>query len=855
MEKLIAIDGNSLVHRAFYALPPMTTADGKPTGALHGFFGMLLKLIATSPDYLAVGFDMHGPTFRHKEYADYKAGRKETPDDLRAQIRTLRELLKKMGICVIECESFEADDILGTLSHQCEEQGIDALLVTGDRDALQLVSPSTHVLMTKKGISETVEFTPEVLAEAYGLAPDRMRDLKGLMGDSSDNIPGVPGVGEKTALKLLSDYGSLENVLACAGEIPGKLGERIRDSADSARLSYRIGTIDRNAPIAQTLEDCRFRPERIRDASADLLALELRSIVSRLPKDESAPTRNDAQGAPTYETVPLETEADVAKFAREAELATQLAIDFSDALSFSVSPGRSYMIRQGDDLAAACLEPQTIWRALGPALENPNIPKIVFDSKRLRHILARFGLALAGDVFDLMIADYLLNAVRPAGTLAALVERRLHGETCCAALLFSLRDAMQRELVEADMLPLYTDMEYPLSKVLFEMEREGFLVDEAILHALGAQFERQIADLSAEIYALAGETFNILSPKQLGHILFEKLGLNTGRKNKTGFSTDADTLENLADSHPVVPKVLEYRFVAKLKSTFIDGLLQSRSPDGRIRTQFNQCVTATGRISSTEPNLQNIPVRTEQGREIRKAFVSSPGNVLVGADYSQIELRILAHLSGDERMIAAFNSGADIHRRTASEVFGVPFSDVSNDQRSAAKAVNFGIVYGISDFGLARNLGIPVKQAARYIQQYFMRYERVHAFMQDCVQQGKERGYAVTMFRRRRALPELTSGNYNTRSFGERVAMNMPIQGSAADIIKLAMVRVTDALKKEGLAAKLILQIHDELIIDTPAAEAERVAAIVHEAMEQVAKLAVPLEADVKTGHSWYDTK
>ena len=855
MKKLIIIDGNSLLHRAYYALPQMTASDGTPTGALHGFLSMLLKLTAMNPEYLAVAFDMHGPTFRHLEYPEYKAGRRETPDDLRKQFPLLQALLREMGVRVIECKSFEADDILGTMSKRCEEKGISSLLVTGDRDALQLVSKLTHVLMTKKGITETIEYTPEELMRAYGLTPDRMRDLKGLMGDNSDNIPGIPGVGEKTALKLLADYGTLENVLAHGGEIKGKLGEKVIGNAESARMSYRIGTIERDAPVMETIDDCAFLPERMANARRQLMQLELRSVAQRLPEGGEQAVYDVPETVKDVKRIEISDAEALTAFAAKAAGADVLAVDFEESLTFSVSPDETYGIAQGGDLFSSFLSPETVWRALGSVFADAGVKKLVFDSKRLRHILRKYGFTLEGEVFDVMIADYLINAVHPAGSFLAVAERRLHAERSSAEMLFPLADAMKKELSDMEMTSLYDDMEYPLSKVLFGMECEGFLVDETILTDLQAQFEAQATSLKKEIYALAGEEFNILSPKQLGAVLFEKLHLTAGKKTKTGYSTDADTLEKLADESPIVSKVLEYRFVAKLKSTFLDALLAARSPDGRIRTQFNQCVTATGRISSTEPNLQKIPVRSAEGREIRRAFIASPGNVLVGADYSQIELRILAHMSGDERMIDAFTSGADIHRRTASEVFGVPFDAVTGEMRSAAKAVNFGIVYGISDFGLARNLNIPVKRAASYIKQYLARYEDVEKFMKDSVIAGKERGYAVTLFGRRRALPELASGNFNTRSFGERVAMNMPIQGTAADVIKLAMVKVVDALKSEGLGAKLILQIHDELIIDTPLAEADRVMEIVHNCMETVAKLSVPLDADVKKGHSWYDTK
>lgn len=853
MERLIAIDGNSLLYRAYYALPDMTTRDGVPTGALHGFLSMMLKLLETPPDYLAVAFDVHAPTFRHERYAAYKAGRRETPEDLLRQFPLLKELLGEMGVTVCECPGFEADDILGTLARQAERQGASALLVTGDRDALQLVSGQTHVLLTKRGLTDTEEYTEARLQERYGLTPARMKDLKGLMGDGSDNIPGIPGVGEKTALKLLGTYGDLEGVLCHAGEIRGKLGERVREGAASARLSLWLGTIDTEAPLAVGLEDCRFHAERLAGAAAHLRALELRAVLSRLPEaHEPAPAAETTD----CERVPVDSEERLLEAVRAHPSPAALALCTEGELSFAFDGTRSYVVTAGGTLFDAVLEPETVLRALLPLLQDAAVEKLVFDGKALRHLAAAQGGAVRNIAFDAMIADYLLNANRPASAPQEIAERHLGTPQGTAGLLFALRDRMCAGMERQGLTALYRDVELPLADVLFSMEREGFRVDDAVLLSMQAQFEARAAELADGIYALAGEPFNILSTKQLGAVLFERLGLPPQRKTKSGYSTDADTLDRLAAMHPIVPLVQEYRFVTKLKSTFLDGLLAARSPaDGRVHTRFQQCVTATGRISSAEPNLQNIPVRTPLGREIRKAFVASEGNVLVGADYSQIELRILAHLSGDERMIDAFLSGEDVHRRTASEVFAVPQEEVTPEMRSAAKAVNFGIVYGISDFGLAQNLNIPVRRAGEYIRLYLERYPLVKAFMERCVQEGRERGYAVTMFGRRRALPELKSGNYNTRAFGERVAMNMPIQGSAADIIKLAMVHAVQALAREGLHAKLILQVHDELIFDTPLDEQPRVIELVRESMEGVAELRVPLLAETRAGHSWYDTK
>ena len=846
----IVIDGNSLMYRAFFALQtPMNSRDGTPTGALHGFLGMLLKLMDRKPSHMAVAFDVHGPTFRHLKYDEYKAGRRPTPDDLRTQMPILKDILRQMGIAVVECPSYEADDILGTLSRRAEQAGLDVLLVTGDRDALQLTTDHTHVLLTKKGITDTVEYDPQTLKEAYGLTPDHMRDLKALMGDASDNIPGVPGVGEKTALKLLESYGDLNGVYEHKDEIKGKLGERVRENEASARLSYWLGTITTAAPVETDLKDCLFFEEKLNGARETLEKLGLRSILSRLPAAEERKPKADPVACETVELTTLEAVRDIAHAHQQADA---LALILSPGLSFAYDEQNAYQFILGNTLFD---EPVTRKELLEVLFENPPQRVLTFDKKALLHAWREDGIAPAPIPFDAMIADYLLNSNHPIESFPALCYERLNSKTPSAGLLFPLRDEMMAELEEKGMGFLYHEVEMPLADVLFSMESTGFALDKAVLAELHETFSKRQSELAEQIYAAAGERFNILSTKQLGTILFEKLGLPPQKKNKTGYSTDSDTLDALKDRHPIVPLITEYRFVAKVDATFVEGLLKSIAPDGRVHTSFKQCVTATGRISSVEPNLQNIPVRTAEGREIRKAFVASPGNVLVGADYSQIELRLLAHISGDENLIDAFNSGADIHRRTAAEVFHTPFEEVTKEQRSAAKAVNFGIVYGISDFGLAQNLGIPVKTAGGYIKRYFERYPGVQAYLKECVAQAKEKGYAQTIYGRRRPMPELKSSNYNTRSFGERVAMNMPIQGSAADIIKIAMVHVDRALREAGLQGRLVLQIHDELIVDAPEAEASTIQTLMESCMEQVADLKVRLIAEAATGRSWYDTK
>ena len=847
----IVIDGNSLMYRAFFALQtPMSSRDGTPTGALHGFLGMLLKLVDRKPSHMAVAFDVHGPTFRHLKYDEYKAGRRPTPDDLRTQMPILKDILRQMGIAVVECPSYEADDILGTLSRRAEQAGLDVLLVTGDRDALQLTTDHTHVLLTKKGITDTVEYDPQVLKETYGLTPDHMRDLKALMGDSSDNIPGVPGVGEKTALKLLESYGDLDGVYRYRDEIKGKLGERVRENESSARLSYWLGTITTAAPVETELKECLFSEERLSGARETLEKLGLRSILSRLPEAEDKKSVPDSAVCEIVELTTLAAVRDVARAHRQADA---LALIVSPGFFFAYDGQKAYQFVLGDTLFD---EPVTRKDLLQVLFESQPQKVLTFDKKALLHAWREDGVDPAPVTFDAMIADYLLSSNHPIDSFAALCFERLNSKTPSAGLLFPLMAEMMEELREKGMSRLYDEVEMPLADVLFSMENTGFALDRSVLDQLHEAFSKRQAELAEQIYAAAeGERFNILSTKQLGTILFEKLNLPPQKKNKTGYSTDSDTLDALKDKHPIVPLITEYRFVAKVDATFVEGLIKAIADDGRVHTSFKQCVTATGRISSAEPNLQNIPVRTAEGREIRKAFVASPGNVLVGADYSQIELRLLAHISGDENLIDAFNSGADIHRRTAAEVFHTPFEDVTKEQRSAAKAVNFGIVYGISDFGLAQNLGIPVKTAGSYIRRYFERYPGVQAYLKDCVTQAREKGYAETIYGRRRPMPELKSSNYNTRSFGERVAMNMPIQGSAADVIKIAMVHVDRALREAGLKGRLVLQIHDELIVDAPAEEAETIQRLMTSCMEQVADLKVKLIAEAATGKSWYDTK
>ncbi len=857
----VVIDGNSLMHRAFHALPDMETTGGVHTNAVYGFARMLLKILAdVKPDYCAVAFDLHGPTFRHTDFPAYKAGRKPTDELLRPQFPLARRMLDTLGIRILECPSYEGDDILGTMAARGEAEGIRMLLVTGDRDALQLVTDHTHVIYTKRGVSDTTEFDPETVLAQYGVTPAQVPDLKGLMGDSSDNIPGVPGVGEKTAVKLLSAYGTLEAALDRAdAEQTGKLRERLLEHRELALLSKKIATISREAPLQCSWEDCRVGT--LSGAAAFFEEIEATSLLKALPK--SGAVSPEAKPAAQVRWQPLrelEDEADVAEAVRElvaeATVPARIALYKTlDCVTLATEAGTRYRVPLGGgDLLSPGPDPVQVMAALAPLLRPPFSP-CVHDGKRLLTDLAAAGIDVSGARLreDTMLAAYLLNPLAKSYAPEALLPG---GTSVDAAALLELSLRQRAELAEQEMLSLYEDIEMPLMHVLLDMERVGFQVDRAELTRMGEAYSLEIRRLTEEIYAHTGEAaFNLNSPKQLGEILFEKLGLPAGRKTKSGYSTDAETLEGLVGVHPAIAPLLDYRRLSKLQGTYVEGLLKLIDSTGRVHTWFDQTATATGRISSNEPNLQNIPVRTELGREIRRVFIPRPGWLLIDADYSQIELRLLAHLSGDPGMTEAFLLGQDIHTRTAAEVYGVPMDQVTSAMRSASKAVNFGIVYGISDFGLARNLGISRGEAASFIERDFARYPGVRRYMDSAVAQGKVQGYSSTLLGRRRPLPELESSNYNTRSFGERAAMNTPVQGTAADVIKLAMVRVAEQLAEAKLAARLILQVHDELIVECPAEEAEQAAAILQRCMEQALPLSVPLVADVHTGHSWYETK
>lgn len=853
--KIVLLDGYSLMYRAFHALQsPMSAPDGTPTNAVHGFVMMLLKVIEEErPDCMAVAFDVHAPTLRAQKFDAYKATRKPMPDELRAQDPIIREMIGQMQIPILELAGYEADDILGTVSAICEREGREAVIVTGDRDSFQLSGNMTTILYTKKGITDTVRVTPEYIAQTYGLEPIQLIDVKGLMGDTSDNIPGVPGIGEKTALKLIQQYGTLEKVLDRAPtEQKGKLRERLMEHRDLAELSKDLATIDRAVPLEIDLESLKLKDisgavTRLKELRMNAAAKRLMEVMQKCMPERTAPVVPIIQeNLPKPEVLP-----DLATFqARCTELAAAAkwaAVYVGADFSVATDQARLSIAFGGDLLSPGITETEAMTAAL--PLLKAECPKYFWDIKSLRISLD----AIRGEIFDVMLAAYALNPQRSSFAADALCENEgIEGFAVHAAsAIHALGVCQQQQLRENDLEKVYREIELPLAYVLRDMEKEGFLVDADVLQALGVELRGHIAELIEEIAEIMGEKINLNSPKQLGEMLFEKMGLPVLKKNSRGYSTNAEVLEQLAEEHPVCAKILEYRKYQKLASTYIDSLLVMRDENGRIHTKFDQVGTATGRISSAEPNLQNIPVRTELGREIRRAFVAREGCVLVDADYSQIELRVLAHMSGDQTMRDAFLQGQDIHARTAAEVYGVPLEAVTGEMRSASKAVNFGIVYGISDFTLAKNIGVSRKEAKEFIDRYFERYPGVKQYMEDAVKTGRENGYVTTMMNRRRYLPELASSNFNLRSFGERCAMNSPIQGTAADIIKLAMISVERALKAQNLRAKLLLQVHDELIIEAPQEEADEVQRLLRECMENVVHLSVPLKTDISIGGDW----
>jgi DNA polymerase-1 len=861
----LIVDGNSLVHRAFHALPLMD-ADGVYTNAVYGFLSMLLKVIREeNAQYLAVCFDEHGPTFRHTVYTEYKAGRAATPPELRQQFGTMYTLLDDMGIHRFSLQGWEADDLLGTLSLQAAEQGVTPLLLTGDRDALQLVGGGTELMFTRKGISETIRFTPEKVYEEYGFTPAQVTDWKGLAGDSSDNIPGVPGVGDKTAVKLLQEYGTLENVLDNAGNIKGKLGEKLATWADQARFSKQLATIRRDAPVDFKLSACAL-PD-LKQGIPALKKLKLFSIIKRIEGggDEAKPasaaqaaageiTRPDMKLLSFREADVLQTPDELAKWLKDAETEDgELCLWMDEtAVMLAKESGKRAAVTLGGDLLNPGMDPLEVLGLLAEAIRKGDA--VVHDGKAWLKRLDRAGLALPETFgWDTMLAAYLLNPQEKSYRLKALCPDLPDD----AATLCSLA-VWQKAQIEADgMMSLMKDVEMPLSFVLFRMEKAGFSVDTEFLRELGKKYAAEIDQRRNEVIAASGgETFNLNSPQQLGDVLFEKMKLPHGKKTSKGYSTSAEVLEGLRfDAPEVIEPLLRYRQLAKLNGTYVEGLLPLVDGNGRVHSTFDQTATATGRLSSSEPNLQNIPVRTEEGKEIRQAFLPKAGWILLDADYSQIELRLMAHFSGDEALLDAFRNGEDIHTRTASEIFDVPKDWVTPELRSRAKAVNFGLIYGISGFGLSRNTGVSRREAAEFIEKYFRKYPGVKRFMDEFAAEGIKNGYAKTLLGRRRYLPELQSTKAPVREFGKRAAMNTPVQGTAADIIKLAMVRVDRMLREAGMQSRLILQVHDELLLECPPEEAEKAADILREAMEGAMQLNVPLVAEVHQGVNWAEAK
>ncbi|MHB1042315.1 MAG: DNA polymerase I [Eubacteriales bacterium] len=880
-DTLLVIDGNSLVHRAFHAVPYLSTSRGLSTNAAFGFTNMLLKILAeTAPERIAVAFDLGRVTFRHDEYSDYKAHRKPTPEDLRPQFPLVKDILRAMRIKIFEIEGYEADDLIGTLSAKAEELGLNCLILTADRDTLQLVSPMTRVLLTKKGISELEEYDEGKVWSRYGLSPHQIIDLKGMSGDPSDNIPGIKGVGEKTAIRLLKEYGCLEEVLEHAGELTGRLKEQVQSSVEQAVMSKRLATIDRNVPAPIDLDACVWKGPDYQELLETLKKLEFKTLIKSIYWDKKpAGGKQGGKGAgktkkplpgPELDSHPVEVHlltarSHLEKFIKSARKDGHLALTLAGSIKSGITAAGFAIPGQGAYFLDLAEGPDRGLETLKAACEDGSVKKYCHNGKGAIRLLACHGIRLNALAFDTMVAAYLVN---PAGNnqemrdvclehLDAVMPDGWQALPAGADLIKDLVHVLEAKLLLQEEERLFHEVELPLVEVLAAMETHGVAVDRAGLEEMSGELACLIDALAGDIYRLSGQKFNINSTRQLGKVLFEDLKLRVIKKTKTGYSTDAEVLEELAADHEVVAKILEYRQLVKLKSTYTDGLKSLVNPEtGRLHTTLHQTVTATGRLSSAEPNLQNIPVRMELGRQVRKVFIPSrPGNLLLTADYSQIELRILAHISGDPVLINAFKNGEDIHTRTAAEVFGVPLGEVTREMRNRAKAVNFGIVYGLSDYGLSRDIKVSRSEARLYIDNYFTRYAGVKKYIDRVVYEARQKGYVTTLLNRRRYLPDLFSPNRTVRGFGERTAMNTPIQGSAADIIKLAMVSVHRELKEHGLKAAMILQVHDELIFDAPGDEIPALVDLVRRCMENALFLDVPLIVDIKVGPNWYDVR
>ncbi len=902
-KKIVLIDGHSILNRAFFGIPDLTNGEGLHTNAVYGFLNILFRILEEEkPDYLTVAFDVHAPTFRHKMYEAYKGTRKPMAEELRQQVPVIKEVLQAMGVVIVEQEGYEADDILGTLAVQCEEEGLQVSLVSGDRDLLQLASEHIKIRIpkTKRTGTEIEDYYAADVKEKYQVTPKEFIDVKALMGDTADNIPGVPGIGEKTATALIVSYGSIENTYAHVDEIkPPRAQNNLREHYEQAQMSKTLATIEVNAPIEYHLEEAALGDLFTPEAYVWLKKLEFKNMLSRFQVEtpavsmeqyfievtELSEAKQVFQEAGEAERIGFSLLAD----AEGAEPEGQMTLDSflqndreaaekktEGILGISLAFGKEkiFYLRAGEHMAGKWLVEQLL------ALLQKVKSAATFDLKSQLSWLS-IPRELRNKISDVLISAYLINPLKSDYTYddiakeyldlmipsridllgklplfqASLEKRKelFQYGAFLAAVPFQASEKLEQKLKDTGMQQLFWEIEMPLTYTLYEMEQEGVQVNGEALKSYGENLSEKIIELEREIYQEAGEEFNINSPKQLGVILFDKLKMPYGKKTKTGYSTAADVLDKLAGDYPLVSKILEYRQLTKLKSTYAEGLANYIEEDGRIRSTFHQTITATGRLSSAEPNLQNIPIRMELGRQIRKVFIPREGCVLIDADYSQIELRVLAHMSGDENLIGAYRKAQDIHRITASQVFHVPFEEVTSLQRRNAKAVNFGIVYGISSFGLSQDLSITKKEAAGYIESYFETYPGVKRFLDQLVKDAKEKGYVSTIFGRRRPVPELSSGNFMQRSFGERVAMNAPIQGTAADIIKIAMIRVNESLKDKGLRSRLILQVHDELLIEAWEEEMEQVEEILKQEMENAAVLSVQLEIDMKHGKDWYE--
>ena len=868
--KIVLIDGHSILNRAFYGLPDLTNADGLHTNAIYGFLTIMFKILEEEkPDYLTVAFDVHAPTFRHEMYEEYKGTRKPMADELRQQVPVIKEVLKAMGIRIIEQAGLEADDLIGTLSKRCAQKGMEVSVISGDRDLLQLATEQVKIRIpkTKQGRTEVEDYYAQDVKERYQVTPIEFIDLKALMGDASDNIPGVPSIGEKTATKIITEYHSIEEAYAHADELkPPRASKALKEHWDLAVMSKKLATINVDADFPYELEEAKLGNIYTEEAYAYFQKLQFKNLLQRF--DVTAPS-NQVEDA-FEEVLDRKRAEEIFSAAKGADeigacmfkdtqnvlplFAGQAGID---GIGICFSPKDVYCIRTGQGIEAPWLLEQ---------LEGVAEAAGRFAMFDIKEALGHIRIARQDNCFDVTVAAYLLNPLKNNYTyedvareqLDLIIEDKLDAcaKACYEAYTaYAASGILWKRLTECLMDRLFTDIEMPLVFTLYDMEINGVKVEAEALKFYGDQLGAKIVELEKDIYEEAGESFNINSPKQLGVVLFENMKIPGGKKTKTGYSTAADVLEKLAPDYPIIAKILEYRQYTKLKSTYADGLANYILEDGRIHSKFNQTITATGRLSSTEPNLQNIPIRVELGRLIRKVFIPEDGYVFVDADYSQIELRVLAHCSGDSHLIDAYKEKKDIHRITASQVFHIPFDEVTDQQRRNAKAVNFGIVYGISSFGLSQDLSITRKEAAKYIEDYFTTYPGIKIFLDDTVKHAKEMGYVVTLFGRRRPVPELSSSNYMQRSFGERVAMNAPIQGTAADIIKIAMIGVGRRLKEQKMKSRLVLQVHDELLVEAYKPELDQVKKILKEEMEQAASLDVPLEIDMHTGDNWYEAK